>query len=138
MQSWSLVKRKCAVLGAIFLLLALAIPAGAEVVLVSGDVSGTWTADTVLVTDSIYVSPGNTLVIEPGVDVLFIVAYSFRVYSGATLQAVGTEDEMINFLPFTSGYNTLGVEFVDASDESILEYCHFTHALYSATKLMIR
>ena len=44
----------------------------ADVMFVSGDVSGVWSADSVFVTDSIYVSPGNTLVIEPGVRVLFL------------------------------------------------------------------
>jgi hypothetical protein len=109
--------------------------ARADVAFVSGDVSGVWTADSVFVTDSIYVSPGNTLEIEPGVHVLFLTANYFRVRQGALLRAVGTETDTIKFLPAVDGYNTLGIDFDDASDQSILEYCYFTHALYSAIAL---
>jgi hypothetical protein len=109
--------------------------ATADVVFVSGDVSGVWSADSVIVTDSIYVSPGNSLEIEPGVHVLFLTANYFRVKEGAILHAVGTEADTIKFLPAVDGYNTLGIDFEDASDESIVEYCYFTRALYSAIAL---
>ena len=107
----------------------------ADVMFVSGDVSGVWSADSVFVTDSIYVSPGNTLVIEPGVRVLFLSWYYFTVNDGAVLQAVGTEADSIYFLIAVDGFSTLGIDFLNASDESILEYCYFSHALYSAIAL---
>jgi parallel beta-helix repeat protein/predicted outer membrane repeat protein len=113
-------------------LMGIGSPVSADVVFVSGDVSGIWSADSVIVTDSIYVSPGNTLEIEPGVHVLFLTANYFRVKEGAVLHAVGTETDTIKFLPAVDGYNTLGIDFEDASDESIVEYCYFTRALYSA------
>lgn len=47
------------------------IPAMADVIYVSGDVSGVWTADTVLVTSEVRVPQDSTLIIEPGVKVLF-------------------------------------------------------------------
>jgi len=109
--------------------------ARADVAFVSGDVSGVWSADSVFVTDSIYVSPGNSLEIEPGVHVLFLTANYFRVRQGALLRAVGTETDTIKFLPAVDGYNTLGIDFDNASDQSILEYCYFNHALYSAVAL---
>lgn len=107
----------------------------ADVTFVSGDVSGTWSADSVFVTDSIYISPGNTLVIEPGVRVLFLSWYYFTVNDGAVLQAIGTETDSIYFLIAVDGYSTLGIDFLNASSESILEYCYFSHALYSAIAL---
>ncbi len=119
----------------VILTLILSSMTWANVIFVSGDVSGTWSADSVIVSDSIYVSPGNTLVIEPGVQVLFLTAFYFRVKSGAVLHAVGTETEHISFLPMVQGYSTLGINFENASDESILEYCYFNHALYSAITL---
>jgi len=119
-------------LAVIALLMVIPFSAHADVVFVGGDVSGTWSADSVIVSDSIYVSPGNSLEIEPGTHVIFLAAYSFRVYSGAVLRAVGTETDSISFLPAVEGYNTLGIDFEDASDESIMEYCYFSHALYSA------
>ena len=45
-------------------------PALADVVYVCGDVSGVWSADTVLVTCEVRVPPGDTLIIEPGVKVI--------------------------------------------------------------------
>jgi hypothetical protein len=75
------------------------------------------------------------LVIEPGVNVIFLAAFYFRVKAGAILQAVGTESDTIKFLPAVQGYSTLGIDFENASDESILEYCYFSHALYSAIAL---
>ena len=40
--------------------------AQADVIFVSGDVSGTWSADTVIVTAEVRIPPGEMLVIEPG------------------------------------------------------------------------
>jgi hypothetical protein len=129
--------RKFIAAGIIIAILALALPSitRADLMIVSGDVSGTWSADTILVIDSIYVSPGNTLIIEPGVDVVFPYANYFRVHDGATLHAVGTETDRIKFIPLNQGYNTMGITFINASGESILEYCYFTRALYSAVML---
>jgi parallel beta-helix repeat protein len=106
--------------------------ARADVIFVSGDVSGVWDADSVFVTDSIYVSPGNSLEIMPGVHVVFITANYFRILEGAMLRAVGTRTDTIKFIPAVEDYNTLGIDFEDASDESVVEYCYFTRALYSA------
>jgi hypothetical protein len=117
------------------LLMVIPLSAHADVVFVGGDVSGTWSADSVFVTDSIYVAPGNTLVIEPGVKVLFLSWYYFTVNDGAVLQAVGTETDSIYFLIAVDGYSTLGIDFLNASEESILEYCYFSHSLYSAIAL---
>jgi len=115
-----------------FLLLLSPAISFADVVFVSGDVSGVWSADSVFVVDSAYVSPGNTLEIEPGVHVLFMTANYFRVKQGAVLRAVGTVSDTIKFLPAVDGYNTLGIDFEDASDQSVMEYCYFRRALYSA------
>ncbi|MBD3232632.1 MAG: T9SS type A sorting domain-containing protein [candidate division Zixibacteria bacterium] len=115
-------------------ILALIIPsvAAADAIFVTGEVSGVWSADSVIVSDSIYVSADDTLEIEPGVEVFFLAAYSFRIYSGAVLQAIGTETDSISFLPMVEGYSTLGIDFHDASDASIMEYCYISRALYSA------
>jgi predicted outer membrane repeat protein len=131
------VNEKRIVVGLFIVILALALPSisRADVIIVSGDVAGTWSADTILVVDSIYVSPGNSLTIEPGVDVVFLYASYFRVHDGATLHAVGTETDSIKFVPLNEGYNTLGIIFINSSSESILEYCYFKRASYSAIQL---
>jgi hypothetical protein len=71
----------------------------------------------------------------PGVEVLFTSYYKFEVVDGATLHAVGTESDSISFLPFTQGDRTLGLDFINASSESILEYCYFSDALSSGIHL---
>jgi predicted outer membrane repeat protein len=109
--------------------------ARADVMFVSGDVSGVWSADTVIVTDSVRVPPGETLTILPGVDVLFTSYYKFEVIDGATLHAVGTESDSISFIPFTDGDRTLGLDFVNASSSSILEYIRIANALTSGIHL---
>jgi len=103
--------------------------ASADLIIVSGDVSGTWSADTVLVTGEIRVPPGETLVIEPGVEVLFQVYCKFIVDSAATLLAVGTEQDSILFDEYIPGTHWHGIRFLSASDSSRLEYCHLTNGL---------
>jgi len=46
-------------------LLSLAAPAWASVIYVSGDQTGTWSADTVIVTSEVRVPPGQSLTILP-------------------------------------------------------------------------
>jgi parallel beta-helix repeat protein len=107
----------------------------ADVVFVSGDVSGVWTADSVIVTDSIRVPAGESLTIEPGVTILFTSYYKFEVLDDAVLNAVGTESERISFLPFTDGDRTLGIDFLNASNQSILEFCYISDAISAGVHL---
>jgi hypothetical protein len=123
-------------LSTIFMMLSiLRSPAYGDAIYVSGEVSGTWSADSVIVTDEIYVSPGSSLAIEPGVEVLFEDQYNFRILDDAILDAVGTETEMIELGPFTDGYNIMAIEFINASDRSIVEYCRIRFAVFSAINL---
>ncbi len=112
-------------LPSIFLLILLSFNSlFAETITVSGDVSGTWSADTVLVTGEIRVPPGETLVIEPGAKVLFQTYCKFIVDSNATLQAIGTELDSILFDEFYPDTSWHGIRFLNASDSCWLEYCH--------------
>ncbi|MCP4020893.1 MAG: right-handed parallel beta-helix repeat-containing protein [Desulfobacteraceae bacterium] len=90
----------------------------------SGDVYGVWPFGSTMVIDGdVQVPAGETLVIEPGTDILFTGRYSFTVFG--RLQAVGTADHMI---VFTRAYDTeaskwSGIRFDNADDASILEFC---------------
>ncbi|MCX6641627.1 MAG: right-handed parallel beta-helix repeat-containing protein [bacterium] len=108
-------------------LLSLAAPAWATVITVSGDQTGTWSADTVIVTAEVRVPPGQSLTILPGVEVLFSVYCKLIVDNGAILRAVGTPTDSIRFdvLPPDTAWH--GLRFLSASDSSRLEYCHLTH-----------
>ncbi|UCC78838.1 MAG: right-handed parallel beta-helix repeat-containing protein [Candidatus Zixiibacteriota bacterium] len=109
--------------------------AGADVTFVAGDVSGVWTADSVIVIDSVRVPAGESLAIVPGVTVLFTSYYKFEVLDNAVLHAVGTATDSIKFLPFTQGDRTLGIDFINASDQSVMEYCYISDALTSGIHL---
>jgi hypothetical protein len=102
-------------------------PILAETITVSGDVSGTWSADTVLVRGEILVPSGQVLHIEPGVSVLFLQYFRFTVEDGATLIATGTEAEPILFDQFSPGIHWGGIRFINAADSSRMEYCHIRH-----------
>jgi parallel beta-helix repeat protein len=107
----------------------------AEVVFVSGDVFGVWSADSVIVSDSIQVPADSSLTIMPGVTILVTSYYKFEVLDNAELNAVGTETDSIKFLPFTEGDRTLGIDFINASDQSIMEYWYISDALSSGIHL---
>ena len=107
----------------------------ANVTFVSGNISGVWDADSVIVIDSVRVPANETLTIMPGVTVLFTSYYKFEILDDAELHAVGTENAPISFLPFTQGDRTLGLDFINASDQSILEYCYISDAISSGIHL---
>jgi len=104
-------------------------PALADVIYVSGDVSGTWSADTVIVEGEIRIPPDSILSIQPGVEVYFWAHCKFIVDNSATLLAVGTPANSIFFDGYwqwpTNGWH--GIRFLSASSGSRLEYCHLTN-----------
>jgi parallel beta-helix repeat protein len=112
-------------------------PAGASIIYVSGDVSGTWSADTVIVTGEVRVPPNQTLAIMPGVEVYFQVYCKFIVDNNATLLAVGTPTDSIRFDALQDTAHWHGIRFLSASNSSILEYCTLKHGLALATEVFV-
>jgi len=112
-------------------------PALADVLWVCGDVSGVWSADSVIVYCEVRVPPGDTLIIEPGVKVIFWTYCKFIVDSGAVLRAVGTPTDTILFDEYVGrnrqGNRWGGLRFLNASDSSRLEYCHLIHGWASGS-----
>lgn len=107
--------------------LGAALTARADIIYVQGDVSGTWSADTVMVTGAIQVPSGETLFIQPGVSVLFQVFCGLIVENNATLIAVGTETDSILFDVFPPDSIWHGIRFPGATDSSRVEYCRLYH-----------
>lgn len=100
----------------------------ADWITVSGDVSGSWSADTVLVVGEIRVPSGQTLQIEPGVQVRFTGRFKFIVQG--RLIAQGTPADSILF---TRAYPTeeskwRGFRFDGADNRSSLDYCRIEFA----------
>lgn len=99
---------------------------GAETITVSGDVYGTWSADTVIVMGELRVPPSLSLTIEPGVEVYFWTYGKLIVDSAATLTAIGTPGDSILFNESWDWPNNgwHGIRFLSASSSSRLQYCH--------------
>jgi PKD repeat protein len=100
---------------------ALAAPLSAETTVPGGNVSGTWDAvgSPYLIEGDITVPAGQTLTIDPGVEVSFQSWHSLVV--NGTLIADGTASEPILFTATTSA-GWLGIRFMDAPDGSLLDF----------------
>ena len=87
-----------------------------------GSLSGTISADfsPYEISGDIYVAEGNTLDIEPGVELLFNGSYSFVV--NGVLNAIGSPDSLIIFKTTESNKYWNGLSF-NNSDASVLVYC---------------
>ena len=113
----------------------LAAPLSAATTIPGGNVSGTWDASgsPYLIEGDITVQAGQTLTIEPGVEVLFQDWYGLTV--NGTLLAVGTESEPILF---GGGHPTAGwvsINLVDATDSSQLTYVIVENASHSGINI---
>ncbi len=91
-----------------------------------GNVSGNWTLanSPYRIEGDIVVPSGQTLTIEPGVIVKFTGWYKILV--NGKLAAVGTESDSIRFTSVPPGPGEpgwVGIDFVNADNNSVLEYC---------------
>ncbi len=111
----------------IFFVMPLLIPCfAAAQTTVSGEQYGTWTAagSPYRVTGDVTVPAGQTLTIEPGVEVNFQGYYQLIV--NGDLQAIGTEASMVVFTTDDPATGWGGIR-VDSSDTIGLEYCRIEH-----------
>lgn len=120
------------------LFVLLAFRSFSDSIIVSGEVSGVWNTDTVLVQDDIFLAENNSLEIGGGCTVIFNHHSSFDVYG--SLKAAGNMQEQISFLvDDTTGFSDRGitqggwkgVRIYDRSSESdsvIFEHCRFTYS----------
>jgi parallel beta-helix repeat protein len=93
-----------------------------------GNVSGTWyqVNSPYYITGDITIPSSDTLTIEPGVEVYFLVWKN--IITNGTLEAVGTESDSIYFHAHPGGA-WAGLRFVNAQDYSHLDYCSFSDVL---------
>jgi hypothetical protein len=93
-----------------------------------GPQSGVWPGpDTVQITGEVWVPTDSTLVIEPGVVVLFEGYHKFWVDTSAILIAVGTEADSIVFTPADTGTGWHGIRFYSAHPACSLSYCRIEY-----------
>ena len=100
---------------------------------VFGTVSGTWDiwGSPYNVIDDINVPTDDTLIVDPGVEVLFQGPFSLSVDSNAVFKAVGLEHDSIFFLPIDSIDGWEGIEFYKSSNACSLTYCDIEYAIDS-------
>jgi N-acetylneuraminic acid mutarotase len=105
----------------------------------TGDVSGTWTKanSPYNINGEITIPNDSTLIIEPGVEVVFTGHYKFNVQG--RLLAIGTEADTIDFtINDTTGFNDPNIldggwggikleDIASSNDSTIFEYCSFQY-----------
>jgi hypothetical protein len=97
----------------------------ADTTYVSGEVSGVFDVQgsPYIATDEIIVPSGSSLVIEPGVHIVFESYYRFFV--NGRLDARGNESDSIVFRALLKDSTWGGLRFVEAQDTSFVAYCRF-------------
>ncbi|MCG3157227.1 MAG: hypothetical protein DKINENOH_03859 [bacterium] len=99
----------------------------AGTIITSREVSGIWTkanSPYIISTDEIVVQQGDSLKIEPGVDVLFQDDQrNLGLTINGYLVAVGTAQDSIRFAPLDRYRRWEGISFMDSDGSNILQYC---------------
>ncbi|MBT3232866.1 MAG: T9SS type A sorting domain-containing protein [Calditrichaeota bacterium] len=94
---------------------------------VEGNVSGVWErpGSPYIATEAISLNDGDTLIIEPGVEVLFRVEFPF--YVRGLLQAIGAEGDSIYFRPESEEEDASwgGMRLIEADSLTHISYCVF-------------
>ncbi|MBL7192057.1 M6 family metalloprotease domain-containing protein [bacterium] len=97
----------------------------------SDTLSGVIEAGTYYVNGDMVVLAGDSLIIEPGVTLLFVDEYDLRIYG--YLSAAGTETDSIYFQPDSTSESWGSVIFQsNTTVEGTLSYCYFTGSVVSA------
>lgn len=102
-----------------------------ETYIQSGSVSGIWTFQDhpYLIEGQINIPADQSLIIEPGVEVIFQGHYKFLVYGKIT--AIGTENDSIRFNATDTGEGWHGLRFIDTETNgqngSIIAFCVFEY-----------
>ncbi len=91
----------------------------------SGEVSGVWDCDEVMVEGDLVILPNQTLTIKPGVTVNFLGNYKLDVQG--TLNAVGTSIDSIRFVGVTeSGFGGIKIKTIGSNPAlAHFYYCKF-------------
>ncbi len=119
--------------GALFVLLG-AINVSADTI-PGGDVYGTWyqANSPYYITGNITVPSGDTLTIEPGVDVIFQGYY--RLYISGTLEAIGTASDSIRFVPSDTSTGWRGLYYAATVRTQHLSYCDIEYSHESGIQM---
>ncbi len=117
--------RRCKMRAATLLLIVLSVGFVYAQTFMSGDVRGVWNVENspYIVDDMVRIPAGDTLIIQPGVTVLFGRDAGMIVDSSAFLRAIGNAADSIYFLPSDTDSGWMGIKFYHSSGYSSLSYC---------------
>jgi hypothetical protein len=92
---------------------------------ISGNVSGVWTpaGSPYMIVGDTYVPADSALLIEAGVSVQFTGEFVLAV--SGNIQAIGAEQDSIEFRPVDTGMYTKGLHILNGQDTCRLKYCIF-------------
>jgi len=92
---------------------------------IAGNISGLWIKNNspYIINGDVIIPENDSLIIEPGVEILFNGRYDLTVYG--ILKAVGTAADSIRFTRYlpNDSLNWAGLRFYRGSDSSKLKYC---------------
>ncbi len=116
----------------IFIVIAIANMLMAQTLVPAGDIGGLWTFSNspYMVSGEIIVPYDSALIIEPGVEVIFVEHHKFMIHG--QLLAQGTRDSMIIFTAENKEIGWHGLRFLDGlatNDSSKLVYCKVQYGL---------
>lgn len=116
----------------ISLVIVLAVQILPQTNISAGNVNGTWAKanSPFLINGEITIPNGETLVIEPGVDVVFKGHFKFNVQG--RLVAIGTQQDSIHFIAENSVFGWHGIRFnytSNANDTSKIIYCSLKYGI---------
>ena len=99
-------------------------------VVVGQEVSGRWSENEspYFVAGDLEVAAGGVLMIEPGVQVMFVGPYNMTVGPKARLVAMGDAAHPVEFSAWNREMGWAGLRFWDSGEDDILRHCVMTYA----------
>lgn len=93
---------------------------------------------------NIIVPDNRSLVIEPGVNLVFAGPYHLKISEKACLKAIGTEQDSIQFKAADPAAGWCGIHFIESADDDTMLYCIIrdvntkgTYPYYNASALFL-
>jgi len=99
-----------------------------------GEVSGTWSQvqSPYFIHGDINIPENESLVVEPGVQVMFVGPYSMTIGENAQLLAEGTKNQPIEFSAWNKNTGWTGLRFLESGDDDVLNYCRISYSKKTA------
>ncbi|MHC4556220.1 MAG: C10 family peptidase [Planctomycetota bacterium] len=90
-----------------------------------GEISGRWSKEEspYFISGDITLAEDGVLIIEPGVQVMFVGPYSMTIGERARLVAMGSETDPIEFTAWNKEMGWTGLRFVESGNDDILRHC---------------